>query len=115
MRIDLIVSDQVYFFYRSIGVMTNRTAEETITDMLVKFSEVLLRPGDDEEKLLRSFDLYYYHDQCSDLSLCVLSGAFLCDIRNTRRSHEPPIGRIFAADGRIISRVEERKELESAL
>ena len=25
--------------------MTNRTAEETITDMLVKFSEVLLRPG----------------------------------------------------------------------
>ena len=46
MRIDLIVSDQVYFFYRSIGVMTNRTAEETITDMLVKFSEVLLRPGD---------------------------------------------------------------------
>ena len=51
MRIDLIVSDQVYFLYRSIGVMTNRTAEETITDMLVKFSEVLLRPGDDEEKL----------------------------------------------------------------
>ena len=51
MRIDLIVSDQVYFFYRSIGVMSNRTAEETITDMLVKFSEVLLRPGDDEEKL----------------------------------------------------------------
>ena len=39
------------FFTGRIGVMTNRTAEETITDMLVKFSEVLLRPGDDEEKL----------------------------------------------------------------
>ena len=50
MRIDLIVSAR-FIFYRSIGVMTNRTAEETITDMLVKFSEVLLRPGDDEEKL----------------------------------------------------------------
>ena len=51
MRIDLIVSDQVYFFYRSIGVMSNRTADETFTDMLVKFCDVVLRPGDDEEKL----------------------------------------------------------------
>ena len=63
MRIDLIVSDQVYFFYRSIGVMTNRTAEETITDMLVKFSEVLLRPGDDEEKLSRRIEHEDDHDQ----------------------------------------------------
>ena len=63
MRIDLIVSDQVYFFYRSIGVMTNRTAEETITDMLVKFSEVLLRPRDDEEKLYRRIEHEDDHDQ----------------------------------------------------
>ena len=41
--VELTLAEYVYFFYRSIGVMTNRTVEEAVADMLSKISEILSR------------------------------------------------------------------------